>query len=135
MTDRDIDDLLRQYVVDYRRYHLRSSDTLDSLEESRLREQANVAWHTLKALFEDNPDCTEVVLGNPNVDTDEIQRQVFRWKEETVWPARFHNEVTILRAAEVSDCASQIEAFMSPRMWPFIKVVRYVLHVNIADSC
>ena len=129
MGDRQIDDLLRQSVLNYRRYHLRDQNDdegAESGEVEQLRKQAEVAWDTLTAAFEDH-GCTEVFFRSPGNSTEEIIRMVLNWKDQIRWPAGFNAHVAILTAGNVKNCTDQIERFWGRWMWPFIKVVRYVV--------
>ncbi|RFU26950.1 hypothetical protein B7463_g9389, partial [Scytalidium lignicola] len=129
MNSDEIEDLLRQSVIDYRRYHVqeRESETTDHTQEEQLQIKAKVAWDTLKAAFEDRDGCTEILFQNPNVSTDELQDQVLRWKEDIVWPAGFNAQMTVLEAEEAENCVNQIDQFLRQRIWPFIKLVQIYL--------
>jgi len=129
MGNPEIDDLLRQSVLDYRRYHLRDQNDDEGAESGEVeqqRKQAGVAWDTLTAAFE-NRGCTEALFQNALISTEEIIRRVFDWRDDITWPAGFNTtNVAILTAGIVGDCTIQIENFWRQWMWPFIKVVRYV---------
>jgi hypothetical protein len=129
MGEREIDDLLRQSVVNYRRYHLRDQNNSEGSEPGEvehMRNQAKVAWDTLIAAFE-NQACTEVLFQNPGISTEEIIRMVLGWKDQIRWPAGFNAGVAVLPADIAGDCVNQLDRFWSPWMWPFIKVIRYVV--------
>lgn len=133
MGDREIDDLLRQSVLNYRRYHLRDQNDDEGAEGGEIeqqRKQASVAWETLTAAFE-NRGCTEALFRNAEVSTEEIISIVLGWKDDIRWPASFNTHVAILTAGTVGDCTIQIDNFWRQWMWPFIKVVRYVMSSDL----
>jgi len=128
MGNREIQDLLLQSIVDYRRYHLldrNHSEGPDSEEIGQLQEKAKVAWDILVAAFEDRDGCTEVLFQNAGISTDEVTRMVLGWKDQIIWPAGFNTRAAVLTADNVPDCVTRIEDFLGAWMWPFIKVVRY----------
>jgi hypothetical protein len=137
MGDREMEDLLQQSVVDYRRYHLldqNDNEGPDSSEVEQLRVKAKLAWDHLTAAFEGRDGCTEVLFQNAGVSTDEITRMVLGWKEQIVWPAGFNTRAAILTADNVPDCVARIEEFLKAWMWPFIKVVWYIAVSILIDQ-
>jgi len=134
MEAQEIEDLLRQSVIDYRRYHLVDQNDIerpDSVEEEHLQVKAKLSWDTLIAVFADRDGCTEVLFKNAAIPTDEITRLVLGWKDEIAWPAGFDTSATLRTADNVSDCVARIEEFLEERLWPFIKVVRYATNICI----
>lgn len=119
----EIEDLLRQSVVDYRRYHLLDPEIIDGPEEERLRRKAQVAWNTLEAAFKDQRP-SEALFQNPDVDIDFLHQTVLGWKNEIAWPASFNTQRTVITTANDKDCSNQISQFLSAGLWPFVKVVR-----------
>jgi hypothetical protein len=123
----EMEDLLRQSVVDYRRYHLLDgSDGLSGGEVEQLRMKAKQAWDTLIAAFEGHDGCTEVLFQNARMSTEELTRLVLEWKDQIIWPEGFDARTTILTADNVDDCGTRLAESLLKWMWPFIKVVRYV---------
>jgi hypothetical protein len=125
----EMEDLLRQSVVDYRRYHLldqNDSEELGGGEVEQLRVKAKQGWDTLFAAFEGRDGCTEVLFKNAHMSTEELTRMVFEWKDQIIWPEGFDTRTTILTADNVDDCTGQLAESLLKWMWPFIKVVRYV---------
>jgi hypothetical protein len=129
MENQEVEALLLQSIVDYRRYHLldlNGSEAPDSAEVEQLQVKAKQAWDTLIAAFEDCDGCTEVFFQNAGISTDEITRTVLEWKDQIIWPAGFNTRAAVLTADNVPDCVDRIDEFLKPWMWPFIKVVRYI---------
>jgi hypothetical protein len=123
----EMEDLLRQSVVDYRRYHLldQNGDEVPSAGEvEQLRVKAVQAWETLSAAFGSRDGCTEVLFQNAHMSTDELTRMVLEWKDQIVWPEGFEHSTTILPADNVDQCAGLLAESWLKWMWPFIKVVR-----------
>jgi len=105
--NQEMEDLLRQSVVDYRRYHLldrNGNERLSDGEEEQLRLKAKQAWDTLIAAFEGRDGCTEVLFQNARMSTDELTRMVLEWKDQIIWPRGFDTRTTILTADNVDDC-------------------------------
>jgi hypothetical protein len=129
MGNPEMEDLLRQSVVDYRRYHLldqNDSEIPNSTEVEQLRLKANVAWDTITAAFERHDGCSEVLFQNAGISTDEITQTVLEWKSQIIWPEGFDTRAAVLRAGNVPDCVGRIEESLLAWMWPFVKVVRSV---------
>lgn len=64
---------------------------------------------------------------NPGTEIDHIQQLVLGWKDELVWPAGFNTDRTVLRADAAADCVARIDEVLALWMWPFVKVMRYVV--------
>lgn len=124
MEEEDIAALLRQLLVDYRRYHLRQQGQYDATEEEDMHKRARLAWDTLRAAFGTRAECTEAFLGDRNNTSDEVQRHVLAWKAELIWPENFNVSGTVIRARTTDDCIRQAEQFFEGHFWPFIKVIR-----------
>ncbi len=137
MENREMEDLLQQCVVDYRRYHLLDSsdnEQPDSDEVEKIRMKAKLAWDTLIAVFEGHDECTETLFQDADISTDEITRRVFRWKDGIILPAGFNTRTAVRTADNVPDCVAQIEEILEAWLWPFVKVVRYVVVSIPADK-
>ena len=129
MGNPEMEDLLRQSVVDYRRYHLldrNDSEGLSGSEVEQLRVKAKQAWDTLVAAFGGRDECTEVLFQNARMSTDELTRMVLEWKDQIIWPGGFDTRTTVRTADNVDDCVDLLAESLLIWMWPFIKVVRYV---------
>lgn len=124
LDDREIEELLRQLVVDYRQYHLRAADTFDDVVEAELEKKARLAWDTLKAAFGGRAECTELFLRDVESDVDHVQREILRWKNELRWPAGFNAHGTIIGCATPAACQARVEEYLAGSLWPFIKVMR-----------
>lgn len=125
----EMEDLLRQSVVDYRRYHLldqNDNEAPSAGEVEELRVKARQAWETLFAAFDRHDECSEVVFRTENRSTEELTRMVLEWKDQIVWPRGFVAHTTVLNADNVESCSNLLEESWLKWMWPFIKVVRYV---------
>ncbi|OBT38703.1 hypothetical protein VE00_10646 [Pseudogymnoascus sp. WSF 3629] len=135
MNDGEIDGLLRQCVVDYRQYHLRDLDhPLANSEEEVLQKKAKVAWDTLMAAFGNTPGCTEVRFQDQAISIGYIHREVRAWKDSIQWPVGFNAPGVLIHSAVPEDCVSGIDAFLSGRIWPFVKVVRIYLDAEVLNS-
>jgi len=129
MEHQEIEGLLRQSVTDYRRYHLlgqNGSERSSSDEEEHLQVKAKLAWDTLVAAFGHHEGCTEILFKNAGIPNEELTSMVLGWQNEIIWPAGFHTSATLRTADNVSDCVARIGEFLEERLWPFIKVVRFV---------
>ncbi|KAF4625419.1 hypothetical protein G7Y89_g12745 [Cudoniella acicularis] len=137
LGNREMDDLLRQSVLDYRRYHLRDqsdAEESESAEVEQLRLKAKLAWDTLTAVFSDRDECTEVRFQNAGIPTEEITRMVLGWKDRIIWPAAFNASTAVLTVDNAPDCADRIEEIMGEWMWPFIKVARIYLDTEVLHN-
>ncbi|PGH26649.1 hypothetical protein AJ80_01594 [Polytolypa hystricis UAMH7299] len=136
LDNQEIEELLHQIIVDYRRYHARSSSSLQDEEGDELRQlrvKAQWAWDTLKAVFEDQ--CTEeAYFKNPNIEINELHRLVQGWKTTLDWPAEFNNRGATLTAVNPAECEAKIERYLKPWMWPFIKTTRIYLNAPVLQS-
>ncbi|KAH8590098.1 hypothetical protein B0O99DRAFT_635601 [Bisporella sp. PMI_857] len=133
----EMEGLLQQSVLDYRRYHLLDRDDPegpDKTEIEQLRVKAELAWNTLIAAFVDRDGCTEVLFQNTGISTDEITQMVLGWKNQIIWPAGLDSSAAILTADSAPDCADQIEKLLKKLMWPFIKVVRIYLDAVVLQN-
>lgn len=129
MRNPEMEDLLRQSVIDYRRYHLLAQDDGErpsSTEVEQLRLKANVAWDTITAAFGGRDGCSEVLFQNAGISTDDITRMVLEWKAQIIWPEGFDTRAAVLTAGNVPDCVDRIDESLVAWMWPFVKVVRSV---------
>jgi hypothetical protein len=127
MRDREMDDLLRQSVVDYRRFHLRDHNDdpqSETADIESLRQKAKEAWDTISAAFGDQQECTERFLKDAGLLTDEITRRVFEWKDQIRWSRDFSTGVAIRTAESEDDCEEELQRLLEAWMWPFIKATR-----------
>ena len=127
MSHQEIEDLLQQSVTDYKRYHLldlNSSERVENGEVEMLRKKAQLAWDTLKAVFENHDECSEDFFQNAGNPASALTQMVLGWKNELVWPEGFDTCVVLPTAEDVPNCVAQIESFVQVWIWPFVKVVR-----------
>lgn len=123
----EMEDLLRQSVLDYRRFHL--MDLVDderpgSSEIARLKERANTAWGILSGAFEDLPECQQSFFRSRERTTDSLVTTVLAWRERRLWPRGFDENTIVHTADNEEDCVRWRDAFLVNWIWPFIKVIR-----------
>ncbi|KAH8653995.1 hypothetical protein BGZ60DRAFT_159006 [Tricladium varicosporioides] len=138
MEDQEIQDLLQQCIVDYRRYHLLDRSGIEAPERSeieRLGAKAKLAWDTILAAFGDYNECCEERFQDPHNETDAIILMVLGWKDQIPWSQNgLHNRITSLTATEEKQCSIQIEECLKSLKWPFIKVVRIYLEAKVLEK-
>jgi hypothetical protein len=125
----ETEDLLRQSVQDYRRYHLLSPNNEEGLSAAdieSMRVKAGLGWNTLGAAFSDRPECTEGWLRDPNTLNEDIIQSVFRWRDQITWPAGFGADLTTSFTFDnVDRCRARLEGIARDgRIWLFVKVIR-----------
>lgn len=124
MSDHEIEELIRQSVVDYRRYHLRVEGTVESDEEGELEKKSRIAWDTLRAAFGSRAECTEPFLADAQDDVGHIQQEVIRWKNELRWPPGLAVHGAVISSTTAEACKARIKEYLVGSLWPFIKVMR-----------
>lgn len=126
----EMEDLLRQSVLDYRRYHLldqTNDERPASTEIARLKKKANMAWGILSGAFEDLPECRQPFFQSRDRTTDDLVRTVLEWRERRRWPRGFDANTIVHNADTEDDCVRWRDGFLVNWIWPFIKVIRYVI--------
>jgi hypothetical protein len=124
LDDHEIEELLRQVVVDYRQFHLREADTFDEVAEAELEKKARLAWDTLNTAFGGRVECTELFLRDTQTDVDIVQQEVLRWKNELRWPPGFNAHGATIDCATAASCQARVEEYLAGSLWPFIKVIQ-----------
>jgi len=136
MGNQDMSELLRQSVIDYRQYHLRDLEDnrgSEGGEVETLRQKADEAWDTLKAVFHDQNDLTQQLFQDADLSTDDLIEIVFDWKNQIPWPAEFDTGVAVRTAEDEDACASALRDLLAEWMWPFIKVTRSVPKLSFCN--
>ena len=92
-----------------------------------MKTQSKVAWDTLKAAFGSHKKLTEEYLKDPTPGADEkIERQFTQWTEQLDWPDETSSTGWYGHADTADECNARTEEFSTRRLWPFVKVIRYV---------
>lgn len=127
MGTNDIENLLQESLIDYRRYHLldKNRSDIDNAEIEVLRNKANVAWGLLGAAFVDVEDCTEEFLRREGEQRTEILRELIRgWTERIAWPANLRNGRAAVYRFENDDEWAKCQDAFNKNIWLFVKVIR-----------
>ncbi|KAG9235237.1 hypothetical protein BJ875DRAFT_459547 [Amylocarpus encephaloides] len=135
MKDELIQDILRQSVIDYRRYHLLDRDASempDHVELEKLEKNAKFAWDTIIGAFGDRNDCSNLYFGNPRITTDEAIGTLMSWKDDIIWPQ--NNRITTHLVDDASQCTSLIDDSLKALKWPLIEVVRVFLDAQVLKN-
>jgi hypothetical protein len=129
-----VEDLLQQCVLNYRRYHIQQleggeAQYHDAVAERReLKDKAEIAWDTLLSIFTDQ-HLSEAYFKDPNILNEDLIAMVLGWKEEKIWPAELNNSTAIFTNEEVGNLAERMKDYLPSWIWPFNKVVRWVLYL------
>jgi hypothetical protein len=124
MDNQEMEDVLRQVILDYRLYHLRAPGTFDDATERDLEKKARLAWDTINAAFGQRAECTEAFFLDAQMDISHIHREVFRWKNELRWPPEFNAQGAVIRSHTAEACQTSVQRCLGGSLWPFIKVMR-----------
>lgn len=129
MNEIEVEDLLQQCVLNYRRYHTQHLEEDQAqhhdavAERSELKVKAEIAWDTLLSVFTDQ-HLSEAYFKNPNLPNEDLIAMVLGWNEEKTWPPEFRNGTANFTNEEAGNFTERIGKYMPSWMWPFNKVVR-----------
>jgi hypothetical protein len=127
MTDREIEEQLRELLWSYRYFHIADLDDkgINADEQRRLEDRSKLAWDTLQAAFGTRRELTELYLQDNSVGAEErIQQQLRSWTNEFQWPGGLHGSGWLGSANTVEECNMKTQQFLTGNLWPFIKVIR-----------
>ena len=127
MTDREIEEQLRELLWSYRCFHISDLDDkgMTADEQKRLEDQSKLAWDTLKAAFGSNEELTETYLRDTSAGAEErIQQQLTLWTNALQWPGDLYESEWVGSADTVDECKRKTQQFLTGNLWPFIKVIR-----------
>ena len=127
MTDKEIDEQLRELLWSYRQFHLYdlNSNDVTADEQQSLEEQSKLAWSTLHAAFGHENLLTETFLRDTSPGAEEkLQEQLMQWTGRLPWPVNCRENGWFGTAETVETCNDQLESFRTGNLWPFVKVMR-----------
>ncbi|CAG8958124.1 hypothetical protein HYFRA_00000470 [Hymenoscyphus fraxineus] len=136
MGNLEMEDLLRQSVLDYVRYHLleTTDERPDSSEMDRLKKKADTAWGILSGAFENLEECQESFFQDRDRNTDDLIRTVLDWRGERQWPRGFNENTVVHTADNEEDCTRWRDEFLVSWIWPFIKVIRVYCRASVLEN-
>jgi hypothetical protein len=127
MTDKEIEEQLRELLWSYRYFHISDLDDkgMTADEQTQLEAQSKLAWDTLQAAFGSKRELTEVYLQDTSAGAEErIQQKLKLWTDQLQWPGGEHESSWVRTAETVDECNKQTQYFLTGNLWPFIKVIR-----------
>jgi hypothetical protein len=130
MTEEEIDEQLRELLWSYRQFYLCDLDDkgVSADEQKHLQEQSKLAWDTLYAAFGSKGILTEKYLQDPSDGAEErIKAQLKTWTKELQWPVEIEKGGWLGTADSAEDCNIQTQRFLGGNLWPFVKVIRYIV--------
>ncbi|CAG8972215.1 hypothetical protein HYALB_00010994 [Hymenoscyphus albidus] len=136
MGNLEMEDLLRQSVLDYVRYHLldTADERPDSSEMERLKKKADTAWGILSGAFENLEECRESFFQDRERNTDDLIRTVLDWRGERQWPRGFNENTVVHTSDNEEDCTRWRDEFLVSWIWPFIKVIRVYCKGSVLEN-
>jgi hypothetical protein len=138
MTNEEIDEQLRELLWSYRQFYLCDLDkegtTAD--EQRRLQEQSRLAWDTLQAAFGSKGTLTEEYLQDSSDGAEKrVEAQLKLWTKQLQWPAEVENGGWLGTADTVEECNMKTQRFLSGNLWPFVKIIRYIMTLSLRVPC
>lgn len=130
MTNKEIEEQLRELLWSYRNFHLwdleKEGSDLRTLEaQQQLEKKAKIAWDTLNSAFGSSKELTEKYLQDKSDGAEErIHKQLKLWTDSLVWPADTDQNKWQGTAESVEEYEETVGQFLAGNLWPFIRVIR-----------
>lgn len=145
MTTDEMNELLRELLMAYRIRHTRAfNEDLAEGEADRITRLSERSWTTLQSLFPNEGDLTEAFLSNEEPDAeDRILARLREWAMAGLnhRPGGSDFLHYTIRARDIRHCRENIDILtvasrepQRPALWPFVKLIRWVLRVPSLDS-
>ncbi len=126
-------ELMEELVWSYRQLYLPNIEQEASLEDyKRYKAESEHAWSALEAAFGHRPEFRKEFLRDESAEAaDKIVTQLLDWTKDLDWPEGGNNGVWNSTAETAEDCCDKTAVFMKDRLWPFTKIIRYLVsHID-----
>ena len=135
LSQTEIAELIKELVWNYRKLYLPGveSDQTTAASYQQYQRESELAWSTLEAAFKHKLEFNQEFLRDISQGAmDRIINQLIRWVGDLEWPRSEQNRngVCTSTAQTAEECSEKAAVFMKDRLWPFTKIMRYVLFMK-----
>lgn len=138
MTAEEIQELIEELLRTFRLYYLSSfQEIISASEKKTIRMRSEKAWNTLHSMFRNQPLFTKSFLLDYPAEGDASLLNILQLSAASFLagrPGGCESRMWSAAAFNVDECTDKMDAFLrdpldanTPALWPFIRVVRYVL--------
>ena len=120
---------VKSWIWAFRKPHQvdRDEDNEDDEEFTEYQKEADRAWASLNAVFEDQELFSKEYLADMSEGSIErITSQALEWLRKVEWPAGEQDtgNLWISTAQTSKECSNQTLKFMKGKVWPFTRIIR-----------
>jgi hypothetical protein len=130
LSSAGIESLLRELLWSYRHMYLPLVEEIATSNEeyAKLEAESDHAWSALSTAFGHHPEFTKELLRNMSEGASErALEQLIGWSREIEWPTGGDQGRWTSTATTAAECCEKTRIFMQDRLWPFTKIIRWVI--------
>lgn len=128
LDESKMEETISELLISYRRFYLPDVETLESEDYKRIQDESTVAWSTLQAAFDNKMGFDEELFRDHTHEGEfKALNLLLQWSQELDWPEEERNGLWSFASHSVDDCRKVVRELMRNRIWPFTKVIRWVL--------
>ena len=128
LSSSEIEELIEELVWSYRQLYDANIEDASKEDYKRYEAESERAWAALEAAFSDRTEFGKNLLRDQSAGAaDKIVTKLLVWSRSLEWPEGGSNGVWKSTAETADECCDQTSVFMQDRIWPFTKVIRYLM--------
>ena len=131
LSSTEIEELIEELVWSFRKPYIpypEEEDKPSKDEQENNQKESDQAWSALEAAFGHKDSFSRAFLSDMAEGASaKITKQLLKWSKEIEWPDDGESGFWEDTAETIDECSEKTSVFMENRLWPFTKIIRYVL--------
>lgn len=106
-----------------------NSDETPAEQYLSIQRESDKAWSALQAAFGNHTELNnnEFLSDQSDGALERVTSTLLEWTKDIAWPQGGHDGMWTSTAESAEECCEKTNPFMQNRLWPFTKIIRYVL--------
>ena len=118
---------IKELVWSYKQFYNPDLEENASAEDyKRYERESEVAQFSITSAFGDREELEALLDDHSDGSEERTVAQLAKWAAEFQWPEGGSGTTWRSTAETDEECCEKTAQFMSDRLWPFTKVIRYV---------